>query len=117
MEAFTPFIEEFYNDRITTGCQLSPLKYCPQNNVMRAEVAVFIERALGNFNPPPNPTHVFADVPSPGLEHLTNFMEQFYYDGITTGCAQNPLRFCPQNSVNRADMAVFIVRAFHIPLP
>jgi Zn-dependent metalloprotease len=116
--AFQAFIEEFYNDGITTGCTPSPLKYCPQNYVTRGEMAVFIERALGNFAPTPNPTGMFADVPYPGQPlTFTPFIEQFYNDGITTGCANNPLRYCPQNKVTRQEMAVFIVRAFGIPLP
>ena len=116
--SFQAFIEQFYNDGITTGCSQSPLKYCPQNNVTRQEMAVFIERALGNFNPAPNPTGMFDDVPYPGQPaFFVPFIEQFYNDGITTGCANNPLRFCPQNKVTRQEMAVFIVRAFGIPLP
>jgi hypothetical protein len=117
LEHLTPFIEEFYNDGITTGCAANSLRYCPQNTVTRAEMATFIERAIGNFNPNPSPRGMFADVPYPGLEHLTPFIEEFYNNGITTGCAQNPLRYCPANKVTRAEMAVFIVRAFDIPLP
>jgi hypothetical protein len=30
--------------------------------------------------------------------------------GITTGCATNPPRYCPDDSVTRGQMAVFIVR-------
>ena len=116
--SFQAFIEEFYNDGITTGCSTNPLKYCPQNFVTRGEMAVFIERALGNFAPTPNPTGMFADVPYLGQpEAFTPFIEQFYNDGITTGCAANPLKYCPQNKVTRQEMAVFIVRAFGIPLP
>jgi hypothetical protein len=48
---------------------------------------------------------------------LRKFIEQFYRDGITTGCGSNPLIYCPNNNVTRAEMAVFIVRAFHIPMP
>jgi hypothetical protein len=112
---FRKFIEQFYQDGITTGCGANPLIYCPNNNVTRKEMTTFIERAIGHFNPPLNPTGIFSDVP---LEDaLRKFIEQFYNDGITTGCGQNPLRYCPENNVTRAEMAVFIVRAFHIPLP
>ena len=117
MEAFTPFIEQFYNDGITAGCLQNPLRYCPQNSVKRGEMAVFIERAIGHSSPTPSPTGMFADVPYPGMETFTPFIEQFYNDGITGGCLQNPLRYCPQNLVTRGEMAVFIVRAFDIPLP
>ncbi|MEO8356950.1 MAG: S-layer homology domain-containing protein [Chloroflexota bacterium] len=116
--SFQAFIEEFYNDGITTGCTMNPLKYCPQNYVTRGEMAVFIERALGNFAPTPNPTGMFADVPYAGQPaSFQAFIEEFYNDGITTGCAVNPLKYCPQNYVTRGEMAVFIVRAFGIPLP
>jgi hypothetical protein len=116
--SFQAFIEEFYNDGITTGCSTNPLKYCPQNNVTRGEMAVFIERALGNFAPNPGQTGMFVDVPNPNQPpSFQPFIEQFYLDGITTGCAVNPLRFCPMNKVTRQEMAVFIVRAFGIPLP
>ncbi len=117
MEAFTPFIEQFYDDGITAGCLQNPLRYCPQNSVKRGEMAVFIERAIGHSAPTPSPTGMFADVPYPGMETFTPFIEQFYNDGITGGCLQNPLRYCPQNLVTRGEMAVFIVRAFDIPLP
>ena len=114
LEPFTPFIEELYNDRITAGCSQDPLKYCPQNYVTRGEMAVFIERALGNFSPRPSPTRMFADVPYPGLEAFTPFIEELYNDRITSGCQQSPLKYCPQNNVTRGEMAVFLVRAFNL---
>jgi hypothetical protein len=117
LEGFTPFIEQLYNDGITAGCSQTPLMYCPQNYVLRAEMAVFLERVLGHPNPNPSPTGMFADIPYPGLEGFTPFIEQLYNDGITSGCALNPLRFCPANNVTRGEMAVFIVRTFNIPLP
>ena len=117
MASFTPFIEEFYNDGITVGCTQSPLKYCPQNYVTRGEMAVFIERAIGNFSPTPSPTGMFTDLPYPGMVSFTPFIEEFYNDGITVGCNQSPLMYCPQNYVTRGEMAVFIDRAFGIPLP
>ena len=116
LEPFTPFIEQFYNEGITVGCLQSPLKYCPQNYVTRGEMAVFIERAIGHPSPTPSPTGMFNDLPYPGLETFTPFIEQFYNDGITVGCNQSPLMYCPQNYVTRGEMAVFIVRAFGIPV-
>jgi hypothetical protein len=118
LEVYTPFIEQFYNDGITGGCSLNPLMYCPQVYITRGQVAVFIVRgAKNNFSPSPSPTGMFADVPYPGLEGFTPFIEQFYNDGITSGCAVNPLRYCPQNFVLRSEIAVFIQRAWELPLP
>ena len=116
---FTPWIEQFYNEGITVGCNQSPLMYCPQNYVTRGEMAVFIQRAVHGigYQPDPSPTGMFADVPYPGIEPFTPWIEQFYNDGITVGCNQSPLMYCPQNYVTRGEMAVFIDRAFDIPVP
>ena len=58
-------------------------------------------------------TQLFDDVPVTGKEWMEPWVEAFYYDGITTGCGVNPLIYCPDNSVTRASMAVFILRAKH----
>ena len=41
------FIEELYNRGITGGCQASPLLYCPQNAVLRQQMAVFLVKTFG----------------------------------------------------------------------
>jgi len=43
----------------------------------------------------------------------TYTFEQLYNDGVTSGCATSPLRFCPGDPVTRAQMAVFLLRAEH----
>ena len=40
------------------------------------------------------------------------WIEQLYREGITAGCATSPLRYCPGQIVNRAEMAAFLTRAF-----
>jgi len=35
--------------------------------------------------------------------------------GITEGCGSDPLRYCPDGSVTRAEMATFPVRALDLP--
>jgi hypothetical protein len=114
-DPFRTFIEEFYNSGITSGCSTDPLRYCPNTAVTRGQMAVFIERALGNFSPSPSPSGTFGDVP-PG-HPFQFFIEEFYNDGITSGCSTSPLLYCPDNPVTRGQMAVFIVRAFGFPLP
>ena len=51
----------------------------------------------------------FVDVP-PGY-WAEDYIYAIYNAGITTGCSQNPLKYCPQDPVTRAQMAAFIVRA------
>jgi hypothetical protein len=112
-EWMKPWIEQFYNEGITTGCSAGPLKYCPERQVTRAEMAVFVLRAVhGPDYVPPAATGIFSDVPVAGKEWMQPWIEQFYNEGITTGCASSPLRYCPEQSVTRAEMAVFIDRAF-----
>jgi hypothetical protein len=55
------------------------------------------------------PVTVFADVP---LDHWARqFIEAIYRQGITSGCAANPLRYCPEDGVSRAQAAVLLLRA------
>jgi hypothetical protein len=109
MEAW---IKAFYYAGVTTGCGINPLIYCPENNVTRAEMAVFLLRAMhGGGYVPPAPTHDFADVPVTGKEWMEPWIEQFYAEGITTGCGGG--NYCPENNVTRAEMAVFVLRALH----
>jgi len=119
-EWMQPWVEEFYQSGITTGCGNNPLQFCPENTVTRATMAVFLLRAKHgpNYVPPAaaNPP-IFADVPVAGKEWMQPWVEEFYRQGYTTGCGTAPLRYCPESAVTRAAMAVFIVRAFNIPLP
>lgn len=104
-------IYKIYNAGITTGCSQVPLMYCPENTVIRTQMAVFLERAIhGSGYTPPPAAGIFADVP---LSYwAVDWIEQLYNEGITTGCATGPLRYCPENSVTRAQMAAFLVRTF-----
>jgi len=52
---------------------------------------------------------IFADVP-PGY-WARSFIEALYISGITTGCALNPRRYCPDTPITRADTAVFLITA------
>ena len=109
------WIEQLFHDAITLGCAVSPLRYCPENPVNRAEMAVFILRSINgaNFNPPPA-VGIFADVPT--SHWAAPWIEELYRQKITAGCTQNPLKYCPDNFVSRAEMAVFLGRAFDFPL-
>ncbi len=115
-EWMQPWAEEFYYDGITTGCGVSPLRYCPENNVTRAEMAVFLLRAMhgpGYVPPPVGGPHPFADVPVAGKEWMEPWIVDFYNHAITTGCGTGPLIYCPERAVTRAEMAVFVLRAIH----
>ncbi len=57
---------------------------------------------------PPVAKGIFADVP---VEYwASGWIEQLYLDGITKGCTTNPLSYCPESYVTRAEMAAFLLR-------
>jgi hypothetical protein len=106
------WINAFYHAGITSGCGVNPLIYCPENNVTRAEMAVFLLRAKhGAGYAPPAPGYFFSDMPVTGKEWMEPWVNAFYTAGITTGCGTSPLIYCPETAVTRAAMAVFILRA------
>lgn len=110
------WIEQLYAEGITTGCAMSPLRYCPTASVRRDEMAAFLLRAKhgSGYTPPPATGTVFADVP---VYWAAPWIERLYAEGITTGCATNPLRYCPDDTVLRGPMAAFLSRTFALPLP
>jgi len=112
-EWMEPWVDEFYDRGITTGCGTEPLRYCPENPVTRAAMAVFLLRALDGSTYVPDHTHgYFDDLPVTGKEWMEPFVDEFQDRGITTGCGAEPMRYCPENPVTRAAMAVFIDRAY-----
>ena len=52
-----------------------------------------------------------------GTHPLWRYVEGFFAKGITTGCAVNPMRYCPDRGVTRAEMAVFLLRSMHADDP
>jgi len=104
------WINQLYNEGVTGGCSTDPLKYCPDNTVNRAQMAVFLVRVIHGQNfTPPAATTIFGDVPA---SHWANrWINQLYTDGVTGGCSTSPLLFCPDAGVSRAQMAVFLLRA------
>ena len=75
-------------------------------------MAVFLLRAKhgANFVPPAATGTMFTDVPP---QHpLVAWIEQLAREGITSGCATNPARYCPDAGTTRGQMAVFLARTF-----
>lgn len=94
---------------ITSGCQLSPARYCPNDVVTRDQMAAFIIRALG-LNPPVPAEDPFADVPR--THWAAPFIAEMKRLGITTGCGGN--NYCPTSPVTRQQMARFLALAFKL---
>ena len=101
------FIEQLFADGITGGCGNN--NYCPNAEVTRAQMAVFLLRAkYGAGYSPPAAAGVFNDV---DLSYwAVQWIEQLAAEGITSGCGNG--NYCPTAPVTRAQMAVFLVRTF-----
>ena len=95
-----------------TGCGRGRL--CPQDHLLRWEMAVWLVRVVDDgVDPLPTGRSRFSDVDadewwSPHVERLAEL-------GITEGCTTEPLSYCPDQPVTRAQMASFLVRAFKLP--
>lgn len=90
---------------ITGGC--GDGRFCPDAPLTRAQMAVFLSRALGL---PAASGDFFSDDNGSPFEEEINAIAAA---GITTGC--NPGRFCPDEYLSRAEMASFVTRAFNLP--
>ena len=102
---WSPYAEELADRNITAGCNTDPLRYCPNQSVTRAQMASFLVHA---FDLDSAPSAGFTD--TGGNTHQTN-IDALAAAGITAGCKTDPLRYCPDDPVTRAQMATFLHRA------
>jgi hypothetical protein len=91
----------------TNGCW-DGHRYCPRNNVTRAQMASFLVRA-GNLAP--TSRSIFADVPRTHTHH--DDINALAAAGFTNGCGAD--RYCPDRAVTRAEMASFLQRVRGLP--
>ena len=120
-------IETLHERCVTSGCG-DGSNFCPDNNVPRGAAAAFIARAfnLENNNPCAEPLPggcrptqdtdaagaFFADYPPSSAfydEAVT-----LYEEGITDGCNDSPLMFCPHCSLRRGPLVTLIARAANL---
>jgi hypothetical protein len=86
---------------LTTGC--GTRRFCPTRTVTRAQMALFLARAL---RLPAGTTDYFDDDDGITGEGGINAMARA---GLTSGCA--PRRFCPNAAITREQMAALLYRS------
>lgn len=99
---------------ITGGCGEG--RFCPNEPVSRGQMATFIQRAW-NLAPAPRPLlsifgtvkDLFDDV---GTSLHRTAINAVGHAGISQGCGGG--RYCPNDSVSRAEMASFLARALKL---
>ena len=108
---FEADIDSIADEGVTKGCNPpTNNRYCPDDDVTRGEMAAFLRRALGL---PRVSTDHFTDDNGSTFEGDINAIAAA---GITKGC--NPpsnTRFCPEDDVDRGQMAAFLRRALELP--
>ena len=80
----------------------------PTDPLTRADMAVLLTRAFDHITAIAQPTGVFEDVPADAA--YAGEVEATFAAGVTRGCSTQPLRYCPDNTVTRAQMASFLAR-------
>jgi hypothetical protein len=108
------WIVQLYQEGITNGCATDPLRYCPDSNVTRAEMAKFLLLAKhgSTYTPPAVGTSTgFADVST--SHWAAAWIKQLAAEGITTIPAGG--NYLPESLVTRAEMAKFLVITFNLP--
>ena len=111
-----PSIDALARERILDGTECGDGLFCPQEPVLRWVMAVWLVRALSEAQTAGAAGTVFSDVDpeawwAPHVQLLVDL-------GVTHGCATDPPRFCPDESVTRAQMATFLARALELePAP
>ena len=104
-----PFIERMADLGVTTGCG-DGTGFCPDRNVTRAQMAVFLTRAYGL---PVDVDPGFSDVP--GDAWYAAAVSSLAASNITHGCGGTG--FCPDSNTTRGQMATFIHRALNMTPP
>jgi hypothetical protein len=107
------YIEVLYQDGYVSGCGTSPLMFCPDKAMTRAESAVFVERGIHGtgFLPVDPSNQIFDDVPM--WEWFAKWASGLWEDGYTSGCGTDPLVYCPLQEHTRTEGTVFFLRMLH----
>lgn len=103
------YIEALYQAGFTAGCSTTPLMFCPDTILDRAQSAVFMLRGqLGSgYTPPSPPWTNFVNESWVGFEWAQPWAEGMYMESLTTGCQASPLKFCPANQLPRVEASIF----------
>ena len=106
-----PAIDALEAAGVFEGTECDDGRFCPGDPIPRRVAAVWLVRVLDDgVDPVAGGNSSFADVDEGTW--WAPFVERLAALKVTGGCRFDPLRFCPDDSVTRAQMASFLVRAF-----
>lgn len=111
-----PYIQKLTDLGISSGCGSG--KFCPDSPMTRRAAAAFLIRAKfrGAIYAPEtlhnSVVQYFADVPA--TDAAFPYVQKMKDLGITSGCTAT--EYCPDSTVTRGQIAVFMIRLFFTPL-
>jgi len=107
-----PWVNELVARGVTAGCGGG--NYCPSLVVTRNQMAVFLLVTLEGAGYSPDTTCTtapFSDVPC--SSPFAIWVRELVGRGVTAGCGAG--KYCPADTVNEAQMSVFLSTAFNLP--
>ena len=106
-------VKTLAGDGVFVGTECGTHMFCPSEPLLRWQMAVWIVRVLEGEEPAPIDNHRFKDVDED--DWYGPHVERMYELNVTRGCGDGT-GFCPDREVTRAQMAVFLTRAFNLPV-
>ena len=110
-EYYSVAVAALSEDGVFVGTECDGGGFCPSDSLDRKTMAVWTVRVLDGADPAAVSATRFADVEADSF--FAPFIERMAELGVTAGCGDGT-RFCPDASVTRAQMAVFLTRAFSL---
>ena len=109
---FCRWVEELVRRGVAGGCGGG--NYCPNGQVTREQMPIFVLRTLDPTLTPPAcaPPNTFADVPE--TSPFCPWIEELARRNVVTGCGGG--NYCPADPVTREQMGVFISSTFGLTL-
>ena len=111
-EGFVEPLRALEAQGVLTGTGCGDGRLCPDEPLARWEMAVWLVRVLDGADPDPAAQTRFEDV-DPGSWWAPH-VERLAHLEITVGCGTDRPSYCPHGSVDRAQTAAFLVRAFEL---
>lgn len=110
---FFAYVQKMKDLGITNGCSATPALFCPDAGTTRLQMATFLIRGKFGSSAVLNQSTVqyFSDVPPSSTGYP--FIQKMKDYGITNGCSTT--QFCPDATVTRGMMAVFMTRLYLTP--
>ena len=101
-----------------TGTLCQSNRLCPNDPMQRWIAAVWLVRLIDGDDPPAVTESRFEDVNASSMWEESVWyaahVERLAEEEITVGCRQDPLNFCPDVMLRRAQVASWLARAFDL---